>query len=212
MSGKRAAPISVEPTGVDRPSSSPDSFDVVHTACDNATVIDLYSVGDKDRLWETLEQREVPFVHWLLVHGPQGEIVRVKALFDGGAMVGAMCTSFFKKVQHRLCGQAKPSNRRLRMANGVILPSQGVWKGRLQLGGLKAEGEFEVFDSGGGWEFLFGKPLLRCFKAVHDFNSHTVTIQTVQGSVVLHNNVELVKGAPKGTNPERRCRAKESAR
>jgi len=101
MSGERVAPISVEPTGVDHPSSL-DSFDVVHTVRNNATIIDLYSVGDKDRLWETLEQREVPFVHWLLMHGPQGKIVRVKALFDGGAMVGAMCTSFFKKY--------KPSN------------------------------------------------------------------------------------------------------
>jgi len=109
MSGEWTAPISVEPTGVNRPSSL-DSFNVVHTMCNNATIIDLYSVGDKDRLWETLEQREVPFVCWLLVHGPQGEIVRVKALFDGGAMVGAMCMSFFKKVQHWLFSQTKPLN------------------------------------------------------------------------------------------------------
>jgi len=99
ISGEWAAPISVEPAEVDHPNSL-DNFDVVHTACKNATIIDLYSVGDKDRLCETLEQREVLFVHWLLMHGPQGEIVRVKALFDGGAMVGAMCTSYFKKVQH----------------------------------------------------------------------------------------------------------------
>ena len=61
-------------------------------------------------MWETLSQREVPFTHWLLVHGPRGEIVRVRALFDGGAMVGAMCTSFFNKIQHRLEGQTKPSS------------------------------------------------------------------------------------------------------
>jgi len=61
--------------------------------------------------------------------------------------------ALFKKVQHWLFSQTKPFNRHLRMANGVILPSQGVWKGMLQLGGLKSEGEFEVFDSGSGWEF-----------------------------------------------------------
>ena len=61
-------------------------------------------------MWETLSQREVPFMHWLLVHGPRGEIVRVRALFDGGAMLGAMCTSFFKKIQHRLEGQTRPSS------------------------------------------------------------------------------------------------------
>ena len=74
-------------------------------------------------MWETLKQKGTPFVHWLLLHGPQGEKVRVKALFDGGAMVGAMCASFFNKVQHRLLGQTKPSSRRLRVANGAIVPS-----------------------------------------------------------------------------------------
>ena len=63
-------------------------------------LIDLYAVGEDDKMWETLSQREVPFTHWLLVHGPHGEIVRVRALFDGGAMVGAMCMSFFNKIQH----------------------------------------------------------------------------------------------------------------
>jgi len=71
----------------------------------------------------------------------------------------------------------------------------------LQLGGLKSEGEFEVFDSGGGWEFLWGKPLLRHFKTIHNIDMDTVTIQTVQDSVVLHNSVGLVKVTPKGTSP-----------
>jgi len=31
-------------------------------------------------MWETLKQKEVPFMHWLLLHGPQGEKVRVEAL------------------------------------------------------------------------------------------------------------------------------------
>jgi transposase InsO family protein len=127
-------------------------------------------------------------MHWLLVHGPRGEIVRVKALYDGGAMVGAMCASFFKKIQHRLDGQTKPSNRHLRVANGVIVPSQAMWSGVLELGGLRAEGEFEIFDSGGGWEFLFGKPLLHNFKALHDFETDTVTIRSIHQSVTLRNN------------------------
>ena len=178
----------MRPTGVNRP-SSPDSVNFVYTTCDNSTIIDLYSVGNKDETWATLEQKEVPFTHWLCMHGPQGEIVRVQALFDGGAMVGAMCTTFFNRIQHRLHGQTKPSGRRLRMANGVIVPSQAVWKGVLELGGLRVEGEFEVFDSGDGWEFLFGKPLLHCFKALHDFEADTVTIRSVGNSVMLHNSV-----------------------
>ncbi|EDR00265.1 uncharacterized protein LACBIDRAFT_314458 [Laccaria bicolor S238N-H82] len=157
--------------------------------CHNSSVIDLYTVGDGDKTWDTLRQGEMPFVHWLLVHGPQGEKVRVKAVFDGGAMVGTMCTSFFKKVQHRLLGQTTPSNRRLRVANGTIIPSHAVWTGMLELGGVRVKAEFEIFDSGGGWEFLFGKPLLRCFKVLHDFDADTVTIRAAHGPVVLCNSV-----------------------
>ena len=191
--------ISVEHAGVDR-LSSPDSLNVIHTERINSTIIDLYSVGDMDKVWETLEQREMPFIYWLLIHGPKGEKVRVRALFDGGAMVGAMCALFFKEIQHRLCGQTKPSERHLQMANGIIVPSQGVWKGRLELGGLQSEGEFEVFDSGGSWEFLFGKPLLCCFNAMHDFNTDTVTIQMAQGSVKLGNSSEFMKQTSTGTH------------
>ena len=62
------------------------------------------------KAWEMLSEKEIPFMQWLLLHGPQGEIVWVKTLFDGGAMVGAMCTSLFEKVQHWLQGQTKPSS------------------------------------------------------------------------------------------------------
>ena len=62
------------------------------------------------------------------------------------------------------------------MANVIIVHLQGVWKGQLPLGGLQSEGEFEVFDSGSDWEFLFGKLLLCCFNETHDFNTDTVTI------------------------------------
>jgi hypothetical protein len=69
----------------------------------NVNLIDLYSVGHVS----VLEQRkaggdEVPFKQMLQLKGPQGETVHISALFDGGAMVGAMCSSVFQKVKHRL--------------------------------------------------------------------------------------------------------------
>ena len=62
----------------------------------NVNLIDLYSVGHVS----VLEQHkaggdEVPFKQMLQLKGPQGEVIRVSALFDGGAMVGAMCLSIF---------------------------------------------------------------------------------------------------------------------
>jgi len=187
MSSKQVAPSPGESAEVEGP--SPDSLTIVDTTCNNSMLIDLYAIEGDDKMWKTLTQKEAPFIHWLLLHGPQGEIIRVKALFDRGAMVGAMCTSFFNKVQHRLLGQTKASNRHLCVANGVIVPSQAVWSGVMELGGLRAEGEFEVFDSGGGWEFLFGKLLLHRFKALHNFDTDTVTIRLVNKSITLCNDV-----------------------
>ena len=59
-------------------------------------LIDLYSVGHMSVLeqWKAGKD-EVPFKQLLQLKGPRGEIVHVSALFNGGAMVGAMCTSVF---------------------------------------------------------------------------------------------------------------------
>jgi hypothetical protein len=77
------------------------------------------------------------------------------------------------------------------MANGVIVRSQAVWKGIMELGGIRVEGEFKVFDSDHGWGFLFGKPLLRAFSAVHDYRTDIVTISnpTTTTVVRLHNQI-----------------------
>ena len=118
---------------------------------------------------------EVPFQHTLHILGPQGEITRVSALFDGCAMVAAMCITVFEKVKHRL-GEWSKSERQLRMGNGAIVPSLARWKGRMKLGRVVIDGEFEVFDSGGSWAFLLGKPLLRLFWAKQSYEQDTVFV------------------------------------
>ena len=142
----------------------------------NDNVIDLYSVGHEE-VTRTMCNTgvEVPFQHTLNLLGPQGEIVRVSALFDGCAMVAAMCASVFDKVKHRL-GKWRKSDKRLRMGNGTIVPSLAVWRGRMRLSGVTIEGEFEVFDSGGSWAFLLGKQLLRTFRAKQLYEPDTVSI------------------------------------
>jgi hypothetical protein len=116
----------------------------------------------------------------------------VEALFDGGAMVAAMCSTVFEMVKHRL-GDWQPSVKRLRMANGTIVPSQATWRGTIDLGGVEAKGGFEVFDSGGSWAFLFRKPLLCVFKARHNFEEDTVTITDANGmSTTLENGLATI--------------------
>src|SRR6267154_2553704 len=80
-------------------------------------IVNLYSADE-------VQTRNMclPFLQNIAFAGPQGETVRVTALFNEGAMISAMCVSTFNKVKHRL-GNWKPSNKRLQMANGVIVPS-----------------------------------------------------------------------------------------
>jgi hypothetical protein len=157
----------------------------------NDNIIDLYSVGHEDVTRSMCDMDvEVPFQHMLQILGPQGEIVRVSALFDGCAMVAAMCITVFDKIKHRL-GKWKRSEKRLRMGNGVIVPSLAVWRGKMKLGKVVIEGEFEVFDSGGSWAFLLGKPLLRLFRAKQAYGPDTVSIwDKNSGKETLHNQIK----------------------
>ncbi|KAG2053254.1 hypothetical protein BDR06DRAFT_830568, partial [Suillus hirtellus] len=127
-----------------------------------------------------------PFLQFTSFLGPNGEIVRVQALFDEGAMTSVMCKSVFERIKHRL-GNWGPSTKRLRMANGAVVQSEAVWKGEVIIGGIKAQGEFEVLQSGGGWKFLFGKPLLHAFKAVHDYEVDEIRVLGTGGTRTLYN-------------------------
>ena len=74
------------------------------------------------------------------------------------------------------------------MANRTIILLEATWTGTIHIGGIEATETFEVFNSGGGWSFLFGKPLLRAFRAKHDYDTDKVTIRDNNNTVTLHNN------------------------
>ncbi|KAG2344276.1 hypothetical protein BDR05DRAFT_837244, partial [Suillus weaverae] len=144
-------------------------------------IVNLYS-ADEEKSQNTC----LPFLQNIAFAGPQGETVRVTALFDEGAMISTMCTSTFDKIKHRL-GNWNPSNKRLQMANGITVPSHVVWKGEVEIAGVKAHGEFKVFDSAGGWKFLFRKPMLHAFKAIHNYETDQVDITGTGGTRTLLN-------------------------
>ena len=149
---------------------------------------DLYAVGRAEATNENGTTAK-PFVHEVQLLGQNGEVVRVRAVFDDGAMIGAMCTTIFEKVKHRLHGW-HPSQRVLRMANGMLVKSQATWTGTMELSGIKAQGTLEVFDSGGGWSFLLGKPMLRAFKASHEYENDTITVRNNHQTAVLTNQID----------------------
>ena len=74
------------------------------------------------------------------------------------------------------------------MANGSIVQSEATWTGTINISDVEATGSFEVFNSAGGWSFLFGKPLLRAFRATHDYATDDVTIADKNTMVTLKNH------------------------
>lgn len=169
------------------PLVTPDAH--VSPTTNETDIVDLYTAGHASLNKAQMRTGEaVPFIHQVKLEGPNGELVRIWALFDDGAMVPAMCSSIFDKVKHRL-HNFQPSVKRLRMANGTIVASEAQWSGIIELDGVRTRGQFEVFNSGGGWAFLFGKPMLQAFRAIHDYNNDSIKIANDSRSATLMNQV-----------------------
>jgi hypothetical protein len=75
------------------------------------------------------------------------------------------------------------------MANGSIINSLVKWLGMIEINGVRAKGEFEVFNSSGGWGFLFGKPVLQVFRVIHKYETDTIHISDQQWGITLSNQI-----------------------
>ena len=137
---------------------------------------DLYNVGSTG----------APFEKNLHLVGLDGALVLIKAVFDGGAMVNVIDSGLFKQIRHRL-SPVRPSSKVLRVANGTLVPSEGLWVGRIIVDGVSTGGLFEIFPSGGSWEMLFGKPMLQAFSATHNFVNDSVTLEAEGLQTIIHN-------------------------
>ena len=94
----------------------------VDSAVIEPTIVDLYTVGANVN--EKGKNNTRPFIHQIQIQGLQGEVVRVWATFDEGALMEAMSTETFEKAKHRM-GALAPSSLLLRMVNGTIVRSLG---------------------------------------------------------------------------------------
>ncbi|KAJ3898378.1 hypothetical protein F5879DRAFT_774732, partial [Lentinula edodes] len=117
-----------------------------------------------------------PFSMGIGLKDNEGRAATVEAMVDDGAMVAAMDTRVYKSLRSKIGGW-KPTQRKFRMANGTIVPGEARWEGHINVKGVEVDGEFEVFDSGGSWKFLFGKPLLEQFSAVHDYGKESIVLR-----------------------------------
>ena len=159
-------------------------------------IFDLYNVGPNTK------KAARPFVHQLDINTGIGGPIRVWANIDDGALANAMSITKFNAVKHRL-GYCKPSPRWLRMADGSVVKPKAVWEGKMEIGGVQVFGSFEVFESGGNWEFLLGKPLLTALHAVHEYTGDTMTIENNGTSATLINQIDIMAQVDKEPNKKR---------
>ena len=143
--------------------------------------MDLFDVSANEEQEERKETK--PFKHRVHLQGPRGEVVRVWANIDDGAMREVMLMKTFGRVKHRL-RVMKPSTQLLCVANGVIIQSKAQWEGEIEVNGVCTNIGFELFDSGGKWDFLFGKTLLEAFCAIHNYKLDEIVIKDNKGTTM----------------------------
>lgn len=120
----------------------------------------------------------------------------VTALVDDGAMAACMDVAIYNELRTKISGWG-PSTKFMRMADGRLVPAVTQWMGKVGVKGLEVDGSFEVFDSRGSWQVLFGKPLLSRFKALHEYEGDTIRIRVGDQARTVFNDGLGVK-APNG--------------
>ena len=77
----------------------------LHILYNKSHIHDLYSATHATPCYSTnMLAKTVPFIHTITLKNPDGTEVCVQALFNDGAMTGAMCSSVFKTIKHNLKG------------------------------------------------------------------------------------------------------------
>jgi hypothetical protein len=62
----------------------------------------------------------------------------------------------------------------------------------VEVDGVRARVAFEVFDSEGKWDFLFGKSLLETYKAVHDYELDEIILKENGKTTTLLNQSRII--------------------
>ncbi|KAK1223474.1 hypothetical protein PQX77_013650 [Marasmius sp. AFHP31] len=106
----------------------------------------------------------------------KGKTVEVGGMVDDGAMVVGLSTKVYETVKDKIEGWGE-SRMWMRMADGALVPGVASWEGIIRIKGLEMRTALEVFDSGGQWDLLVGKPLLEKFQAVHDYAKNELVLK-----------------------------------
>ncbi|KAG2337908.1 hypothetical protein BDR05DRAFT_894534, partial [Suillus weaverae] len=147
-------------------------------------MVDLHAISDNESLSHTPES--TPFVMQAILYGPGAKTSCFQANVDDGAMVNVIDLKAFMKASQNL-EKLTQSTCILPMVNGSEVPSHGVWTGTFQWKKAKVRTSFKVFDSGGVWNMLIGKPLLEQLQATHDYANDTIIIPATPRPYIVPN-------------------------
>lgn len=162
--GKRGR---VELSGKDSTRSTTLHLNAVQTE-NNA--IDVYMIqGNKSHTSK-------PFLINVGLRDEKGRLVEEEGMVDDGAMINTIDSHLYEQSKRKIGGW-KPSTRQFRMANGTIVPGEACWEGDMQLGDLSVSTRCEVFNSGGSWNVLVGKPLLEQLRVIHNYSENSLQIE-----------------------------------
>ncbi|KAF8580957.1 hypothetical protein K439DRAFT_1314601, partial [Ramaria rubella] len=125
-----------------------------------------------------------PFRHNSLVSSTKNQPITLMATADGGAMMNVIDESVWKTVAHRL-GTLAPSQTQAKMANSMVIPSQGQWTRQVNLGRVSAIGGFEILDSGGAFEILLGKPWIAEARITQNFAEDTLVARQADRITII---------------------------
>jgi hypothetical protein len=88
-------------------------------------------------------------------------------------------------MRHLLCLSCSSSRPRARVPHSAV--RHAISNSKVTVGNITEGDTFEVFDSKGAWLALFGKPLLKKFKAIYDYDTDIVKTPKDSDWVVLQN-------------------------
>ncbi|KAJ6622146.1 hypothetical protein B0H10DRAFT_1650573, partial [Mycena sp. CBHHK59/15] len=127
-----------------------------------------------------------PFYQRAQLLGPNNAVVRVTAQIDNGTMRNCILLARWKKYGHCL-SPLVPSRTRLGVASGGKIWPHGRWWGEVGVGGVQAAAWFEVFECGGAFDVILGKPWLHSVRASHDYETDEIRIRMEEEEAVLQN-------------------------
>ncbi|GAB1528396.1 hypothetical protein RhiTH_011590 [Rhizoctonia solani] len=118
------------------------------------------------------------------------QAVKSRGTIDAGSQANVLNAALWAANKSSL-GPLKPSQTLLQVADGKASQCLGQWTGQVKLAGQAQWSSFEVFDLGGAFKVLLGKPWLTQAKATQPFINNTLHLP---GLTPIPNAYPLVEG------------------